>query len=290
MADATIKISASVDAASVTDAHKAIQKYFKRFPVRISFSGAEQDYAKAGAQAAKALEDAANNGTAGLDKLNEGTENLKKGIISSGSAADTFKDKLKGLFTQKWDDKIISAGLDALKKAMAQMWTNVKEIDSALNSLKAVSGASSDTMKLFGDDCANAAHNVGMSVTQIISSAESCAKAGYSLKEALTLSETSGAFANVAAISQEDASAGITSVMKSYEMDASDAEHISDVLTEVGRQYSVSASGLAEALTISGDALSKSNTSFEKSVALLAAGNAEVHDAKEVGKKHCRAA
>lgn len=82
--------------------------------------------------------------------------------------------------------------------------------------------------------------------------------------------------ANVGNTDVDTATTGITSIIKGYEMDASDAEHVSDVLVKVGQEYAISAEELMAAFQRGGAALHASGTDFEKSAALFAATNASL--------------
>jgi TP901 family phage tail tape measure protein len=88
---------------------------------------------------------------------------------------------------------------------------------------------------------------------------------------------------NVADVSGEEATKGITSIIKGFNLDVADAEHVADILISVGQSYAVSASEMMEAYEKSGAALNATNTSLEKSAGLIAAANSSVQDASVIG-------
>ena len=76
----------------------------------------------------------------------------------------------------------------------------------------------------------------------------------------------------------------IASIIKGYdEMDASDAEHVSDVLVKVGQEYAISAEALMATFQRDDTALHTSGTDFEKSAALFAATNVSLQNAETTG-------
>ena len=76
----------------------------------------------------------------------------------------------------------------------------------------------------------------------------------------------------------------IASIIKGYdEMDASDAEHVSDVLVKVGQEYAISAEALMATFQRGDTALHTFGTDFEKSAALFAATNVSLQNAETTG-------
>lgn len=81
----------------------------------------------------------------------------------------------------------------------------------------------------------------------------------------------------------DEATTGLTTIVKGFGKDASDAMEIADVLTKVGQEFPISGSGLATALEKSASSLNAANNSFAESVALLTAGNAATQSPDSVG-------
>lgn len=194
----------------------------------------------------------------------------------AGVEVKSLGQQMKGLFQNRLGYMLAGYASMAVYSSIRQLYTNVVELDSALTQLQIVTGKSRQEIKAFGDDAANTAKKIGVSISDITSSTETYARLGYSLKDALNLSEITNSFSNIAAINIDDATSGMTAILKGYNLDASQAEHVADVLTEVGQKYAVSASEIAEALQNGGAALHTANTSFEKSVGLVASGNAAI--------------
>lgn len=208
---------------------------------------------------------------------------LQATFLASGAAAETWGDKLRRAFTRNWDLALVRMAIQYIRRLAREMWSSVKEIDAALTQVRIVTGEDSVAMREFANDAVEAGKAIGSSAVNIIKSTETYARLGYSLKEATELATKTTIFSQIADIDIEDATSGMTSILKGFDKDAEDAEYITDVLTKVGQSYAVSASELATALQNTSAAMNQANTDFEKSVALIAAGNAAVQDASKVG-------
>lgn len=172
-----------------------------------------------------------------------------------------------------------SAALAVLRKVIS----SAREIDKHMVNLRIITQQTDAAYEAFGEHAAAIAVKIGRSISDVVSSAETWARLGYSLNESATLAGATGVFANVAAVSESEATSALTSVLKAYDYEAGDAMHIVDILTQVGQKYAISASELGTALEKGGAALATANNSLEESVALMAAGNAAVQNADTVG-------
>lgn len=172
-----------------------------------------------------------------------------------------------------------SAALAVLRKVIS----SAREIDKHMVNLRIITQQTDAAYEAFGERAAAVAVKIGRSISDVVSSAETWARLGYSLDESATLAGATGVFANVADVSESEATSALTSVLKAYDYEAGDAMHIVDILTQVGQKYAISASELGTALEKGGAALATANNSLEESVALMAAGNAAVQNADTVG-------
>lgn len=222
-------------------------------------------------------------GDGSLDEFKSRFKDIEASITGAGNATRSFTDRL-GSLAQKFSTWFsLTRVIMAAYRAIKQMVNNVVELDSAMTQLQIVTGASDAKMRVFLKNATGLAKELGQSITDILKSIETFSRLGYNLEDSSTLAKFTAVMANVAAVSTEDATTGITSIIKGFNMDVSNTEHVVDVLIEVGQKYAVSASELMEAFQRSGAALNATNTSFEKSAGLIAAANASVQNANTVG-------
>lgn len=222
-----------------------------------------------------------------IAKTKAWTETLsanKRTMEENGDAVKSWSDRFGGLGKKFASWFSVSQIIMAAIRAVRQMVQASVELDSAFAQLKIVTGATDEEMERFADTTFKLSKRLGQSATDVAKSIETFSRLGYGLQDASSLAEYATVLANTAAVSTEDATTGLTSIIKGYGMDVTNAEHVADVLIEVGQKYAVSAGEMMEAYQRSGAALNAANTDFEKSAGLIAAANASVQDASIVGK------
>lgn len=204
-------------------------------------------------------------------------------LRTNGDATQSLGDRIKGLATKFSSWLGVSQIIMYAVRAIKQMINSAREIDAAMTQLKIVTSATDGEMKQFANTATTLAKELGKSVTELTASIETFSRLGYSLKDASELAKYATIMSNVAGVDTEEATTGLTAIVKGYNLNVSDAEHVADVLVDVGQKYAVSAGELMEAYEKSGAALSATNTSLEKSAGLIAAANASVQDASVIG-------
>lgn len=201
----------------------------------------------------------------------------KGGLLSSLSG-------FAGTVSKMFSSFISSADIiNGLERAARSVIDTVIELDGAMTQLQIVTGATDSEMVTFMNNATNLAKSLGQSISDISKSIEVFSRLGYDLQESTDLTEFATILSNVAAVDVSSATTGLTSIIKGFNMDVADAEHVADVLVEVGQKYAVSAEEIMEAFERSGAALSATGTTFEKSAGLVAAANAAVQNASTVG-------
>lgn len=220
----------------------------------------------------------------------EDLNRLENGINENVAALDTMGKKTKSFFSSVGDQirgyvKYFAASQLILRAVtlMKKMVSTTIELDSAMTQLKIVTGASDSQMQSFLKRSAVLAKELGKNISEVMKSVETFSRLGYNLDDASVLAEYATLLSNVADVEVDAATSGLTSIIKGYGKNVDEAEHVSDVLIEVGQKYAVSASEMMEAYERSGAALNAANTSFEKSAGLIAAANAAIQNASTVG-------
>ena len=218
-----------------------------------------------------------------MAQIGSGTTTAASAIRAAGENTQTFVSRLKQSLSQMSvyfnAFTLVMYGVRAVKN-MVQTMT---ELDSSLTQLRIVTGASDVQMEQFLEKSISLSQELGKSITDVTKSVETFSRLGYDLGDASELTKFAAIMSNVAGVTQETATTGMTAIIKGYGLEVTDAEHVADVLIEVGQKYAVSAGELMEAYEKSGAALSATNTSFEKSAGLIAAANASVQNASVVG-------
>ena len=132
------------------------------------------------------------------------------------------------------------------------------------------------------DAAAKAAHNAGTAITDLIDSQTVYARLGYSMQESSALAEYTAMLSKVGDIDVSDAQNAVTAIVKAFDVDASDVQSVMDMLVEVGNNFPISVSQLAEGMNNAGSMMKSAGNSIEETMGLLTAANTTV--------KLCRAA
>ena len=245
---------------------------------------------KRAVDAANAARNGYDRSASGANKLATANKNLstqlkitEQVLKANGDNTKTFGERINGLASRfaSWLSitQVIMLGVNAIKQAVRA----AIELEDVFAQLEIVTGASSSQMAAFKDTAVGLATELGRSVSDVTKSIETFSRLGYALDDSSALAKYATVLANTAAVGTEEATTGLTSIIKGFNMDVSEAEHVADVLIEVGQKYAVSAGEMMEAYERSGAALNATNTSFEKSAGLIAAANAAVQDSAVVG-------
>lgn len=230
------------------------------------------------------------NGSVSAEQFKERFASIKAAVTDSSTAiraagenTQSFGDRISGLAAKFSSWLTVSQAIMYAVRTVKQMVSAAVEVESAMNQIQIVTGASDSQMESFLTHSIALAKELGQSVTDVASSIETFARLGYGMNESAGLAKYANIMANVGNTDVDTATTGITSIIKGYEMDASDAEHVSDVLVKVGQEYAISAEELMAAFQRGGAALHASGTDFEKSAALFAATNASLQNAETTG-------
>lgn len=240
--------------------------------------------------ALEALKTGLMNGSVSAEQFKERFASIKAtvtdastAIRAAGENTQSFGDRISGLASKFSSWLTVSQAIMYAIRTIKQMVSAAVEVESAMAQIQIVTGASDSQMEAFLTKSISLAKELGQTVTDVASSIETFARLGYNMSDSSTLAKYANIMANVGNTDVDTATTGITSIIKGYELEASDAEHVSDVLVKVGQEYAISAEELMAAFQRGGAALHASGTDFEKSAALFAATNASLQNAETTG-------
>lgn len=215
--------------------------------------------------------------------IKESVSTSNEAIKEAGANTKSLGDRVGSLSSKFASWLTISQVIMAAVRTMKEMVSASIEVENAMTQIKIVTGASETEMKNFLTTSISLAKELGQSVTDVASSIETFARLGYNIDQSTQLAKYANIMSNVGNTDVGSATTGITSIIKGYELNPSDAKHVSDVLVKVGQEYAISAEELMEAFARGGAALHASGTDFEKSAALFAATNASLQNAETTG-------
>lgn len=167
-----------------------------------------------------------------------------------------------------------------------QAYRVIEDLDTALVDLKKTTSMTPSQLEQFYYDANESAKELGVTTKDIIESASSWSRLGYSDKEQSTrMAELSAKFASVSVdMTMEQADEGLVSIMKAYDVATEDVERkIMDNINTLGNQFALSNEDILEGMKRAGATLSLQGTSLEDSFALFTGAQEVIQNAERVG-------
>lgn len=202
-----------------------------------------------------------------------------------GLTTETLGQKFTRLWKEHAQTAAVMAGLHLVQQGMRQVYDNVVEVNSAMTELKKVTNETDTAYLKFTQRAAQQSRELGADISDYVQTTADWARLGYNLPSSEELARVSSLFANVGdgIDSATQASEYLVSTLKGFNLVADDAERVVDIINQVANTEPVSAQDISEILQRSAAALSASNTSFEKTVALGTAMNSVLQNSATTG-------
>lgn len=174
--------------------------------------------------------------TAQINEVRNDITGVQNEMVTTGQVGNTMLTRLINGFKKFGGWMVVTRVLTTIIRLSRQVVTNVKEIDTAMTQLQIVTRASSDEMARFGTSAADAAKKAGTSITDLVDSATTFARLGFSLEESSTLAQFTSMLQVVGDIDVSDAQDAVTAIMKAFNIDADQIETVMDKLVVVGKE------------------------------------------------------
>lgn len=211
--------------------------------------------------------------------------NFKRSVQELGLEGKKLSQIFQDLFGQHFSTMFVMAGIHVMQDSLRQVYQNVLDIDTAMTELKKVTDETSASYEAFLDRSADTAKQLGADVSDLINTTADWARLGYSVEDSEELARVSTLYKNVGdnIDSASQASEYLISTLKGFNLDASSAQHVLDVINAVSNTQPVSAQGLGEIMQRSSAAMSAANNTMEETIALGTAMNSVLQDADKTG-------
>lgn len=163
--------------------------------------------------------------------------------------------------------------------------STVKALDDALIDLRKTTTATSQELENFYYKSNKIAKQLGATTQEVIQATADWSRLGYSIKEAMSLAETTTILKSISpGMSMDTATETIVSTIKAYGIEAEDAlDGVASKINIIGNNLALSNNDISEILKRSASAMNAANTSLEKTISLGAAAQAIVQDSAVVG-------
>lgn len=163
-------------------------------------------------------------GVAGNKAFGEIISQVGKMDTSTRSISN-FADKIANTFgnTVRWS---VTAGLvQTMQNNLGRAVEYVKDLDTSLNNIRIVTGASNDEMRSFANTANDAAQKLGATTTSLTDAAQLYAQNGFSEEDYTRLAQITQKVANVTQQNTATVSEQVTSLMEGYHMSIDEVEN-----------------------------------------------------------------
>ena len=223
--------------------------------------------------------------TADLSEFNAQLSTFKIKCKEAGVATGTFVSGLKeawkhfGYFFSA--SRLFYLAIQGLKN----VYSNIKDIDSAMVELKKVTDETDSSYSRFLKNAKKDSQELGSNLSDFINATADFARLGYTVSESEDLAKVATMYKNVGddLSGIDEATSTIVSTLKAFNMNASESESIIDKLNEVSNNFAVSSGDLGDGLANSASALAVAGNDIDQTIALLTAGTEITQDASEMG-------
>ena len=176
---------------------------------------------------------------------------------------------------------LVMKGIQSVKSGLG----TVKALDDALIDLRKTTTATNQELEDFYYKANKIAKQLGATTQEVIQATADWSRLGYSIKEAMSLAETTTILKSISpGMSMDTATETIVSTIKAYGIEAEDAlDGVASKINIIGNNLATSNNDISEILKRSASAMNAANTSLEKTISLGAAAQAIVQDSAVVG-------
>lgn len=209
---------------------------------------------------------------------------IKAELSEASTSADTFGSKLSGLLSKI--GIYVNAGdifrgiVNGAKNAI----NYVIDVENSMIDLRRVVDMSDSQALTFQNSMHDLSVQLASTNANTISTVATFSKLGYSIEEATNLGNVVSKYNLAADINDiNSATLSLISTLKGYNLDAKDAEEVTNEINEVSNKYAVTATDMNEILKRSSSTMSTFGNSLKENLSLGAVANEITQDASRVG-------
>lgn len=222
------------------------------------------------------------------DKLDVKIKMLEADASKAGNTGSSFLTEVGNRFKSLISYAASFVSVYQLMGQLRQGINIVQQYDSAMTEMKKVTSGTNDELKAYAATTGVTADAIGTSAVTLQNSAADQMRLGYSIKDAGELAKNTATLMNVSEFDNiSTATESMVALVQAFKDANTDAGELSadiiDKLNNIGNNYSISTSELAESLKRSSGTLIAAGNDIDKAIALTTAGNAIIQDPESVG-------
>lgn len=157
-------------------------------------------------------------------------------------------NSVKGWFSQLMRGQLVWKVLGQVQRAIKTVIEDATKLDAVLVNLQIVTGDTRENTRSLISTYAALAQTMSSTTSEVASAANDWLRQGYSVSESIDLITASLQLSKLGMIDSGKATSYLTSMLKGFKLEASDATTVVDKLTKVDMSAATSAGDIAEAL------------------------------------------
>ena len=273
------KMNATMAKSSAVDALR--QKYQEFYDKN---TAAHQKWGKSLLSAINELAPGAEVSKQRVQELNQQLINTSNAARQAGKLGLSFFDGIKEQakkFTQ-WVS-VTSVVMEGIRigKDMIQ---DVRELDDSLLELTKVSDLSAEGLENVTNQAYKLGERVARTGKEVIDATTEFKRAGFDMQQSMDMAESAMVMTNVAEniTDTADAAGTLISVLKGFNMDASETMTIVDKINQVSNTSPIGFDNIAEGLERTAGTMAQSGNTIDQTIGLITAGYAQLRNVEKV--------
>lgn len=233
------------------------------------------------------LKSSASVNQAWLDNLDASIKKVQGDAAKAGNTGLSFLGELGQRFKGLAQYALSFVSIYDVINKVREGISIVEQYDTAFTEMQKVSNESIESLREYADITGKVADQVGSTSITIQNSTADWLRLGYSIKDAGELAKNTAILMNVSEFDNiSEATESMVSMVQAFKDANSDVGKLSgdiiDKLNNIGNNYSISTSELAQSLQDSSGTLIAAGNDIDKAIALTTAGNAILQDPSKV--------
>lgn len=186
-------------------------------------------------------------------KLNREIQKSEHSVVTYGQGASNIFEKMgidiKRAFMRIFDGSLIYKFFGLVQRGFTQTIQMAKQLDKSMVNLRIVTGGTKSETRELVSVYAQLAKQLGVTTQEVVNGATEWLRQGYTVQESQKLVTASVYLSKLGMIESGQATEYLTSVLKGFKLETSEAVSVVDKLTKVDLEAATSAGNIAEALS-----------------------------------------
>ena len=179
-----------------------------------------------------------------------------------------MSNSVKGWFNQLMRGQLVWKIMGQVQRALRTVMEDAKKLDAILVNLQIVTGDTRENTRSLISTYASLGQTLSATTSEVASAANDWLRQGYSVSESIDLITASLQLSKLGMIDSGKATSYLTSMLKGFKLEASDATTVVDKLTKVDMSAATSAGDIAEALRQFATTAQLSGIDLDESIAM----------------------